>query len=333
MSKENKTRYRTKTNAQGKTVFDGSVPQDGKQVPTTAPASTLPNATPVNAVETPIVDPKVYEQFHSMTGEELDWQQYYEDYLFGIQDIWDNLNARVDPSQETLKYFEEKAYEIASNDFGKKVLRDDIATFETSPKKRAVIPLQVLTKVLAKRAEEFIRKHKPVYDLGEFEDRGQISGGYEELYCSVCEKCSYPCLKVQEARRDMPLHEANDLEGEMVNLAVKEGLEKWDSYNSEFSLIAVENELKRLGIIAFTANTGGGCATIYLGDPNAEGYYLTVGGPGSFEGAGNPVGYFEDFYIGPDEQTLPDAPSIYNGERTVEGIVAALADAFNRALG
>ena len=101
---------------------------------------------------------------------------------------------------------------------------------------------------------------------------------------------------------------------------------------AEFRMVEVEAELAKLGIKSATWHTGGGCATIYLGEPDDEGFYSVVGGPGSYNHTSdNPIGYYDDFYIGGEEEnpkTNQESLVRYKGENTLSGIVATLAKAF-----
>jgi hypothetical protein len=61
--------------------------------------------------------------------------------------------------------------------------------------------------------------------------------------------------------------------------------------------------IKDRGMPAQIEQTGGGCATIYVGTPGADGLFQAVAGPGWFEGPGwtNGRGTFEEFCWGLDD--------------------------------
>ena len=57
----------------------------------------------------------------------------------------------------------------------------------------------------------------------------------------------------------------------------------------ELNLDAIVGRIRRAGVHAFVAQTGGGVATIYAGPVRAEDgleYYAVAAGPGRFEGPG-----------------------------------------------
>jgi len=67
------------------------------------------------------------------------------------------------------------------------------------------------------------------------------------------------------------------------------------------------------GIPAYTEQTGGGCATIYIGNARRDAHgdlrYPLLAGPGWFAGPGwtNPKGTTADLYIGPDDDGASEA--------------------------
>jgi hypothetical protein len=56
-------------------------------------------------------------------------------------------------------------------------------------------------------------------------------------------------------------------------------------------------------LAAYVEQTGGGCATVYVGTPDADGHYLAAIGPGSFDWSDANASQFypNDLYIGPDD--------------------------------
>lgn len=65
----------------------------------------------------------------------------------------------------------------------------------------------------------------------------------------------------------------------------------------EFSLSKVASLIKEAGFEAYVEMTGGNCGTIYVGQPNDEGYFTTAGGAGSYA---DDCGWYEEFAIGRD---------------------------------
>lgn len=70
-----------------------------------------------------------------------------------------------------------------------------------------------------------------------------------------------------------------------------------------FNLGKVKAQLARYGVKSEIMHTGGGCATLYLGDPNAEGFYPVVCGAGIYdpENPDNSEGFADEFFIGRDD--------------------------------
>lgn len=67
--------------------------------------------------------------------------------------------------------------------------------------------------------------------------------------------------------------------------------------NKTFSLSKVASIVTEAGFEAHVSMTGGNCGTIYVGEPNEEGYYTTACGAGSFA---DDCGWYSEFYIGRD---------------------------------
>jgi hypothetical protein len=73
----------------------------------------------------------------------------------------------------------------------------------------------------------------------------------------------------------------------------------------ELNLTTIVRRVRRAGVHAYLAQTGGGVATIYAGPVRVEGdaeYYAVAAGPGWFEGAGWRNGRADDaeFTVGRD---------------------------------
>jgi hypothetical protein len=98
----------------------------------------------------------------------------------------------------------------------------------------------------------------------------------------------------------------------------------------ELSLDAIVDLLRRGDIPAVVEQTGGGCATIQIGDlftdaAGAERYPILCG-PGWFEGPRwkNARGDTEDLYVGPDDDGVADPVSL-RGVRTEAEAAATIA--------
>lgn len=80
-----------------------------------------------------------------------------------------------------------------------------------------------------------------------------------------------------------------------------------DNDGSEIDMDEVVAELALLGVKAYVEQTGGGCATIYAGepflDPDGDRRYPGLAGPGFFAGPGWTLGrgHRGDFTVGPDD--------------------------------
>lgn len=66
-----------------------------------------------------------------------------------------------------------------------------------------------------------------------------------------------------------------------------------------FSLRNVAKLVTDAGFPAYVEMTGGNCGTILVGEADAEGFYTTACGAGSFS---DDLGYYDEFYIGRDGQ-------------------------------
>ena len=96
-----------------------------------------------------------------------------------------------------------------------------------------------------------------------------------------------------------------------------------------FSLGQVSAQLARYGVKSEIMHTGGGNATLYLGDPNAEGFYPVVCGAGiyDYENPNNSEGFVYDFFIGRDDD-FQGQGFIYKGENNVVKIADQIYDYF-----
>ena len=115
----------------------------GKVAPT---ASALPKIKSQSNLSNPILLPP--GSLKPMTANNLDWQQDYEDYLFGIQDMWDSFSKGDSPSVEVMDYYEEKAKAISRIDFGKQVLLGDLESFRNSNDRFTKIGAEILKEIL-----------------------------------------------------------------------------------------------------------------------------------------------------------------------------------------
>jgi hypothetical protein len=86
-------------------------------------------------------------------------------------------------------------------------------------------------------------------------------------------------------------------------------IELWTQYQQtkmddiEFDMSLVARILTKRGLKSYVENTGGGCATIYCGTADADGYYPVAAGPGVVSRIGFPfsIGHAEDFCWGSDK--------------------------------
>jgi len=67
-----------------------------------------------------------------------------------------------------------------------------------------------------------------------------------------------------------------------------------------FSLRKVASLVTEAGFPAYVEMTGGNNGTILVGEADAEGYYTTACGAGSFA---DDLGYYEEFHIGRDDDS------------------------------
>ena len=125
--------------------LEGSVSLGGKVAPT--PAAKIPTAEVHEVAPAPMLFPP--GSLRPMTGDELDWQQDYDDYMFGIEDIWLYIDKGEEPTSEAKSYYEEKAKAISRTAFGKQVLRGDLEFFGKSPSSLTRIPIDIINKILS----------------------------------------------------------------------------------------------------------------------------------------------------------------------------------------
>ena len=69
---------------------------------------------------------------------------------------------------------------------------------------------------------------------------------------------------------------------------------------TKFSLRKVASLITEAGFPAYVEMTGGNCGTILVGEPDAEGFYTTAGGAGSYA---DDCGWYEEFHIGRDDES------------------------------
>jgi hypothetical protein len=94
----------------------------------------------------------------------------------------------------------------------------------------------------------------------------------------------------------------------------------------EFQLLTLNLDtlaelIRQRGLKAAIEHTGGGCATIYVGEPDTDGFYLVAAGAGHFDGANwtDPRAYWGDFCWGLDDEGMTQ-PTFENNVRPLENI-------------
>jgi hypothetical protein len=80
------------------------------------------------------------------------------------------------------------------------------------------------------------------------------------------------------------------------------------------------------GIYAYLEHTGGGCATIYAGARDKEGYFQAVAGPGNISWVPEipSTGHVDEFYVSPDDQGDTKAADVTELGATTEAAIAEL---------
>lgn len=126
-SGKDKVNYRTKTTKDGRTVLNGSTP---KPVPVPTAATSKPSPVLGDpSLHIPIpAEMQVYkfpkDAMH-MTGDELDIQQDFEDYLSILEDM-EGTNYRTGmPPQDVIDLFDERVKQFAQSEFGQRTLKAD----------------------------------------------------------------------------------------------------------------------------------------------------------------------------------------------------------------
>lgn len=102
-----------------------------------------------------------------------------------------------------------------------------------------------------------------------------------------------------------------------------------DNEDGAFSMDAVAELVRQAGVACYVEHTGGGCATIFAGQPvenEAEVWtnrYPVCAGPGVI---GRPAtGWLSDFYVGADDDDETDACGLADsGVTTVEQVAALI---------
>lgn len=126
-SGKDKVNYRTKTTKDGRIVLNGSTP---KPVPAPTATTFKPNSVlgdPSLRIPIP-AEIQVYkfpkDAMH-MTGDELDIQQDFEDYLSILEDM-DGSNYRTGvPPRDVIDLFDERVKQFAQSEFGQRTLKAD----------------------------------------------------------------------------------------------------------------------------------------------------------------------------------------------------------------
>lgn len=78
----------------------------------------------------------------------------------------------------------------------------------------------------------------------------------------------------------------------------------------DFNMDRVAEVLREThGIAAYVEMTGGGCATLFIGERDADGRYELLAGPGTYQhrDTGFSVASMWEFFIGPDDNSTPIA--------------------------
>lgn len=104
---------------------------------------------------------------------------------------------------------------------------------------------------------------------------------------------------------------------------------------TELNFDSICELLRAQGIPAYVEQTGGGCATIYAGEPDRTDpdwpRFAAVAGPGWFEGPGwtNGRGDTGEFYVGPDDdgesEVIVPATSRWDEARAAKAIADLIA--------
>lgn len=102
-------------------------------------------------------------------------------------------------------------------------------------------------------------------------------------------------------------------------------------YNAELNQFSFGDIVKLLakdGIKSEVMHTGGGCATLFCGEPNAEGYYPVVCGAGVYEpeNPANSIGFYGDFWIGTDDDKQTGFQ--YKGKSSIIDLTNVIFDYF-----
>ena len=100
--------------------------------------------------------------------------------------------------------------------------------------------------------------------------------------------------------------------------------------NTEFSLSKVVELLARDGVKAELMQTGGGNATLYLGDPDKDGFYPVLCGPGlyNWDNPALSVGDIREFFIGKDGESGDEDVFAYQGANDVRKIANVIFNYF-----
>ena len=142
---------------------------------------------------------------------------------------------------------------------------------------------------------------------------------FRDFTCHPCEKLpSVSCGACGEFYRVK--HECDVLEDERVN------------HTFDMRKVAYAVAVETLAPCTVEM-TGGNCATIFLGEPNAKGFYPVACGAGSFEFDNLPnqsPAYFDGFWIGRDGQE--DKGFYYEGEHTEREVIEAIKSFYAKVI-
>lgn len=123
--------------------LEGSLSLGGKVAPTAAVKIT--KASDNNSNQT-LLPPGALKP---MTASDLDWQQDYEDYLFGIEDMCEAIDKDIEPDTSVKDYFREKAKAISRTEFGKQVLNSDLDFFGKMSGNFTQVPIEIISIILS----------------------------------------------------------------------------------------------------------------------------------------------------------------------------------------
>lgn len=104
--------------------------------------------------------------------------------------------------------------------------------------------------------------------------------------------------------------------------------------NTEFSLGKIVDLLARDGVKSEIMHTGGGNATLYIGEPNDKDFYPVVCGAGvyDYENPANSIGFSDQFWIGRDDDENQGQGFYYTGANDLKRIENVIFNYFMNGL-